>query len=202
MQPARSSHLDDKTRSLSIRATHLDLNAPRRAEAEDFIRHIFHERYGADVKSFAPNLMLIEEDERIVASAGWRGANSEPLFLERYLDAPIERIIGQRAGIQIDRKRIVEVGNLASDRAGGSLDIILHMARHLHRAGFEWVVFTATQQLIGIFTKLGLPLLALSVADATRLGDAANDWGSYYETQPIVVTGPIRLAIERMRSGA
>ena len=76
------------------------------------------------------------------------------------------------------------------------------MARHLHRAGFEWVVFTATQQLIGIFTKLGLPLLALSVADATRLGDAANDWGSYYETQPIVVTGPIRLAIERMRSGA
>ena len=111
-------------------------------------------------------------------------------------------VIGQRAGIQIDRERIVEVGNLASDRAGGSLDIILHMARHLHRAGFEWVVFTATQQLIGIFTKLGLPLLALSVADATRLGDAANDWGSYYETQPIVVTGPIRLAIERMRSGA
>ena len=92
MQPARSSHLDDKTRSSSIRATHLDLNAPRRAEAEDFIRNIFHERYGADVKSFAPNLMLIEEDGRIVASAGWRGANSEPLFLERYLDAPIGMI--------------------------------------------------------------------------------------------------------------
>ena len=202
MQPARSSRPDDITRSSLVRTTHLDQHAPRRAEAERFIRQVFNERYGADVKSFAPNLMLIEEGERIVASAGWRGADGEPLFLERYLDAPIERIIGQRAGIRLDRRRIVEVGNLASDRAGGSLDVILHMARHLHRAGFEWVVFTATQQLICIFTKLGLPLLALSVADAARLGEAANDWGSYYETQPVVVTGPIRLAIERMRSGA
>ena len=199
MQIAPMFHLEDKARSMTVRATHHDAESPRRNDAEQFIRQVFSERYGADVKSFAPSLVLVEEGDRIVASAGWRGADVAPLFLERYLDAPIEAVIGERIGAPLKRERIVEVGNLASERSGGSLDIILHMARHLHQEGFEWVVFTATQQLIGIFSKLGLPLLALARADSSRLGDEASAWGSYYEMQPVVVTGRIRQAIERMR---
>ena len=60
------------------------------------------------------------------------------------------------------------------------------------------MVFTATQELIGILTKLGLPMLALAKADPARLGDDAAAWGTYYDTQPIVVAGRIQLGLDRM----
>jgi len=80
--------------------------------------------------------------------------------------------------------------------------VILNLARHLDRLGFEWVVFTATRELIGIFTRLGLPLLAIAPADPARLGKDAKDWGSYYDAEPIVVAGRIRFGIERRKEFA
>lgn len=202
MPTANSSRLENKARASRISATHLDAQSPRRAEAENFIRTVFKNRYAAQIKSFAPSLMMLEQDDRIVAATGWRGADAEPLFLERYLDAPIESVMEKLTGQQLERQRIVEVGNLASEKAGGSLQVILNLSRHLDKSGYEWVVFTATQELIGIFTKLGLPLLALAKADPARLGSEASDWGSYYDTQPIVVTGRIRVALDRMGNAA
>ena len=188
-----------------IVTTHTPPGAPRRREAEAFIRNKFAERYDARVSAFAPNLVLFEEGQRIVAATGWRAAGHESLFLERYLDQPIEQIISSLsppAAQRGNRERSVEVGNLAADKAGGSLFVILNLARHFDRLGFEWVVFTATRELIGIFTRLGLPLLAIAPADPARLGDDAADWGSYYDSAPIVVAGRIRLGIDRKRKGA
>jgi len=178
---------------------HTIVGAPQRAAAEGFIADIFRRHYGAEVKSFAPNLMLLEDGERIVATAGWRCAGEDRLFLENYLDAPIETAVGRLAGQSVRREAIVEVGNLAADRAGGSVDVILTLAAHLDRLGYEWVVFTATRELIGIFRRLGLPPLALASADPACLGDQAADWGSYYDSQPIVVAGRIRLALEMVK---
>ena len=200
MQTANSFSLESKARASFVSATHLDSESPRRPEAEEFIRNVFRQRYAAQISAFAPSLLMLETDGRIVAATGWRGADAEPLFLERYLDAPIEGVMEKLTGQQLERQRIVEVGNLASEKAGGSLQIILNLARYLDKLGYEWVVFTATQELIGIFAKLGLPLLALAKADPARLGNEAGDWGSYYDTQPGVVTGRIRVALERMGS--
>ena len=181
----------------SVAVTHAVAGSLRRGEAESFVRSVFARHYGADVTAFAPNLLMVEQDRRLVAVTGWRPAAEQPLFLERYLDAPIEVSMQRLADIPVKRERIVEVGNLAAEKAGGSLHVILELAAHLDRLGYEWVVFTATNELIGIFTRLGLPLLALAPADPARLGDEAAAWGSYYETQPIVVTGRIRHALER-----
>jgi hypothetical protein len=74
---------------------------------------------------------------------------------------------------------------------------MLTLAAHLDRLGFEWVVFTATSELIGILRRLGLPPLALASADPDRLGEKAHQWGSYYATHPVVVAGRIRLALEK-----
>lgn len=186
-------------RGARIVTTHTPPGAPRRTEAETFIRRRFAERYDARVSTFAPNLVLFEEAGRVVAATGWRAAGHETLFLERYLDQPIEHTIAALATQPVSRERIVEVGNLAADKAGGSLFVILNLARHLDRLCFEWVVFTATRELVGIFSRLGLPLLAIAPADPARLGNDAADWGSYYETEPIVVAGRIRLGIERRR---
>jgi len=185
-----------------IHATHINPDESRRAEAEQFVRAVFANRYDARVSLFAPRLLMLEQDGRTIAVAGWRGADAEPLFLENYLDAPIETILRAQTGQDLARERIVEVGNLASEKPGGSLQVILNLARHLDKSGYEWVVFTATRELIGIFTKLGLPLLALAKADPARLGSAADDWGSYYDAAPIVVAGRIRIALERFGSAA
>ena len=104
---------------------------------------------------------------------------------------------GLPTGQAVPRNRIVEVGNLAAERPGSSVDLILLLAAHLDLLGFEWVVFTATRELIGIFRKLGLAPLALAPADPERLGARAGAWGRYYDNAPVVVAGRIRLALEK-----
>ncbi|MDR2838896.1 MAG: thermostable hemolysin [Azonexus sp.] len=175
---------------------HMLAGSPRRRQAEDFVRQTFAQSYGARISAFAPNLMQIERDGSTVAVAGWRSAGDERLFLECYLDVPVNVAVARLAGHPVRRSRIAEVGNLASARSGGSINVILALARHLDQLGFEWVVFTATQELIGIFRKLGLSLLALAPADPARLPEPADDWGSYYDNAPVVVAGRIRLALE------
>lgn len=190
-----------RSRNRDFAARHIVVGAPRRAAGEVFIAKVFRQRHGAELHSFAPNLMLLECDERIVAAAGWRGAGEERLFLETYLDQPVEQEVGRLAGHPVERECIVEVGNLASDYPGGSVEVILNLAAHLDGLGYEWVVFTATSELIRIFTRLGLPPLALAPADPSRLGERAADWGSYYASGPVVVAGRIRLALDRARQG-
>lgn len=184
-------------RTDAVATTHVGPDSSRRQEAQAFIRDVFARHYGARVSAFAPNLLLLENCERITAAVGWRAAAIEPLFLEHYFDAPIEAAMAQRAAQPVRRSRIVEVCNLAADRPGSSPHVILALASHLDRLGYEWVVFTATQELVRILTRLGLPLLALAPADPSRLGDAAGEWGRYYDTQPVVVAGKIRLGLER-----
>ena len=192
-------HKPDMTREIGI-------DSPRREEVEAFIRNVFAQRHDAHVARFAPDLFLLErpgvseKTERIVAAAGWRCAASGPLFLETYLDDPVQKHIGGLAGQAVAREHIAEVGNLASASPGGGARMILALAGHLDSLGYEWVVFTATRELIAIFTKLGLPPLALSIADPARLGSAARDWGRYYDSQPVVVAGRIRQAVERMHN--
>ncbi|MDX9707743.1 MAG: thermostable hemolysin, partial [Azospira sp.] len=103
-------------RSTDLKATHTRVGDARRGEAEAFVRDIFAHHYGATVNSFAPNLMLLEADGQVIAATGWRGAGSESLFLERYLDMPIEQAMATLADQPVERSRIAEVGNLAAEK--------------------------------------------------------------------------------------
>ena len=202
MPSAEFKPVDTGEQPSPILIHHLRHGSNRRHETEQLIRSVFAQRYAARVNVFAPDLMMVEENGQPIAATGWRSAHTGTLFLERYLDDPIETLLTALTGQRHERQRIVEISHLASEKPGGSLPVIMNLARHLNQYGYEWVVFTATQQLIGIFTKLGLPLLALAKADPARLGIEANNWGSYYDTNPVVVAGPIRLALERFGSGA
>lgn len=177
---------------------HCAVGAAHREETEAFIRTIFARHHAARVVSFAPQLLRIERHERIVAAAGWRPAATQALFLERYLDQPVEKAMARLAERRVPRERLVEVANLAAEKPGATVHVVRALAAHLDRLGYEWVVFTATRELIGILGRLGLRVLALAPADPARLGDAAGAWGHYYEQQPIVVAGRIRLALERI----
>lgn len=170
--------------------------SPGRGAAERFIADVFARTYGARVPAFAPDLMVMERHGRLAAAAGWRGAADAPLYLERYLDEPVEVALGRLCGRPIARACVAEACNLAATHSGYGVHMIRTLAEHLDQQGYEWVVFTATSELVGIFGRLGLPPLGLAPARPCRMGADAAAWGRYYDTAPVVVAGRIRLALE------
>lgn len=167
---------------------------PGRGEVEAFIRDVYAEHYGADVRAFAPVLLSLHDGDEMVAAAGYRHA-TQPLFLERYLDRPVERLLGTT---RPPRERIVEVGHLASRRAGEGRRLILELARHLGELQVQWVVSTLTEELRQVFARMGVQPIALGIADPERLGTDAADWGSYYDHRPLVLAGSLPHVLRRL----
>ena len=131
----------------TLRLNVYDPTDPGRAEVEDFIHRIYARRYGAVLRSFAPRLVgLCDPIEGLVAAAGYRSASAEPLFLERYLCAPVEVLLAAHAPQPPRRDAIAEVGHLAAARAGEGRRLIMQLGPHLVGQGFEWVVSTLTAE--------------------------------------------------------
>jgi len=178
--------------------THLP-GSPARAQVEAFIQGIYRERYGADVRHFSPTLVSLHNEQGdIVSAAGFRAASQEPLFLERYLDAPVQTRLAKLGYAAPMRTQIVEVGQLASNKAGSGKSLILQLAPILAAQGFQWVVSTLTEELRHLFLRLGIAPLALGMADPDLLGEAASGWGSYYEHHPVVLAGQLDLALQAL----
>lgn len=190
-----------KDASLSARPrirTHLP-GSPARAQVEDFIGRIYRDSYGADVRHFSPTLVSLHDAQgEIVSAAGYRAASQEPLFLERYLDTPIQTRLTTAGGAAPERARIVEVGHLASGKVGSGKSLILQLAPLLAAQGFLWVVSTLTEELRQLFLRLGIAPLALGVADPDLLGDEVAAWGSYYDHHPVVLAGQLDLALQTL----
>jgi Thermostable hemolysin len=174
------------------------LDDPGRAEVEAFIRRVFAERYGATLTAFAPVLVSLRDDAGIVAAAGYRRADSK-LFLERYLDEPVDALLALHAGRVPSRAAIAEVGHLAAVRAGEGRRLILQLGPHLAAQGFQWVVSTLTEELRQLFVRIGVAPLALGRADPAMLGDEAKAWGRYYEHRPVVLAGHLHQALRRLQ---
>jgi hypothetical protein len=179
------------------RSLHLvAVDATRRAAVQDFIRDRFAAHYQADVRHFMPCLFGLEAaDGSLHGAVGCRSAATQPLFLEHYLDAPIEDLIAARAGTTVERADVVEVGNLAARGAGMSRLLIVALTRLLATEGVRWVGFTGTPALINSFRRLGIVLHGLAPADPRRLGGDREqwraDWGTYYDAGPQVMVAEV-----------
>ncbi|MDB5724226.1 MAG: hypothetical protein JWQ16_980 [Novosphingobium sp.] len=126
-----------------------------------------------------------------LATLGCRGADEGPLFLEAYLHQPVERIVSTALDEAIDRANIVEIGCLAAMPSPALLTLWCRTAATLSNQ-YEVAVATLTRPLRQMFGRVGLPFVQLVAADASRLGpDAARDWGSYYNLDPVVCAGRI-----------
>ncbi|MEM8513732.1 hypothetical protein RCH14_003068 [Massilia sp. MP_M2] len=167
-------------------------NHPERASLEAFIATEFARVYGATLEHFCHTLAGCRDSAgRWVAALGYTLAGEGPLFLEQYLECPVETEIGARTGRPVARAGIVEVGNLASTDAGAARALIVAMTHQLHCQGLVWVTFTATRALLNSFARLRLAPSVLADADPARLGQAQGAWGSYYATHPQVMFGNI-----------
>jgi hypothetical protein len=163
---------------------------PHREDLERFVRDVFASKHGARVCSFMPTLLAMRNDAGDVCSvAGFRCAAGQPLFLEQYLDEPVERAISTFSGQQVDRSQIVEVGNLAGVSCRSAMRLVLDLPRILLEGGHRWIVFTATDTLRGLLASYHAPLLDLAEASVSRVQGAGDDWGQYYERRPRVMAG-------------
>jgi len=168
---------------------------------ESFIQQRFQKAHGADIRHFMPELFGMHNGAgELCAVAGVRRAQVEPLFLERYLDQPIEPLISAAAGRDVGRAGIVEVGNLAASDTGSARLSIVAITYLLAMGGLEWVTFTGSIGLVNSFHRLGLKPVTLCAADPERLGDERHSWGSYYESKPWVHVGNIRSGFVHLRN--
>jgi hypothetical protein len=171
---------------------------PRQAErrrVERFIETAYADAYGSCIAAHYPTLMSVQDEAGVIyAVVGFRPAAEERLFLEQYLTAPVEDVLGRAIGATVPRAQIVEIGGLASSGQGATVFLFAAMAHHLQREGLGFAVATATGELRRIFSRAGLGALELAKADPGRLGDGGGAWGAYYETDPVVLAGCISMA--------
>ena len=171
-----------------------------RRSLESFVRDGFHRAYRARVTGFMPELWSLRRDGRLAAACGLRSAAAGPLFLERYLETPVEAALAASCGQAVARRRTVEVGNLAVARAGNARPLIRHLTLHLHEAGVDWAVFTAVRALRNSFLRLGIPMVTLARADPERLDPGERpDWGTYYDMDPLVTAVAVGSALDAVR---
>lgn len=171
-----------------------------RAGTERFIAGVYRQHFGARLNHFMPVLASHVVDGRPRAAAGYRSA-VEPLFLERYLPQPVERMLAAAAGQAVAREQIVEIGQFASQCAGEGRRLMLSLARHLVDAGFRWAVITATAELRRLLRHQRLAAAPLAPAPRRCIGDEASLWGSYYRHAPKVLAGDLLVNLATLERG-
>jgi hypothetical protein len=163
-----------------------DVGSLQRHEAEDYVARCFAKAYQARITRFMPYLLTMSCVGNISGVAGIRPATSSPLFVEQYLDAPVEDELAVIYNRFIPRDEIFELGNLSAMRPGVCQLIYMIGASVAYRAGFRYGVFACTQQVARALQKLRFSVKSIASADPDRLTGGAVQWGSYYETLPTV----------------
>jgi hypothetical protein len=176
-----------------------DSSSARKA-AEQLIERCYARRYGALITAHYPDLLSVHAaDGSALAAAGYRSAAGEALYLEVYLDRPVEEELAQAFRRPVARSEIVEIGSLASRSRAASIRLFDRLAQRLQSSSFRYAVVTATTGLRQTLDGLGLAVLDLGAAEPLRLPDQGRAWGSYYETCPRIIAGDIRGNAERIQ---
>ena len=189
----RSIPLDSEVMVVSL----LKRDAASRRRAEAFIADRYEAQFGARIAVSYPLLLcLTSTSGEMLAAVGLRCAGDGPLFLEQYLDQPIDLALGACWPGPHRRDRIVELGSLASVNNGASLYLVAAMAAYMEVRGFEVATVTGTRRLRRLFELFDFNFVTLGSARRDRLIDASANWGSYYDDDPQILAGQVRQCFE------
>lgn len=160
-----------------------------RDEIEGFIIDTLHHTYGADIKRFKPYLMsLRDQDNKLIAVCGLHSAATERLFLECFLDKPIEAMLSEHTGAPVKRTEIVEIDNFSVAELGMSRHLVTAINDQLYFTAKQWAVLTATPALRDVFIELGIQPEILADTDINLLSsDDRLAWGNYFEQKPKIM---------------
>lgn len=168
----------------------------QRAVIEQFIASKFQQVHHAHLHSFLPWLIEINHHGQTVGAYGLRPGQNQPLFLEQYLPAAIEQLVAEVARRPVVRDSLIEIGNLALGTKAFGPMLMVTLAKMLAGAGYEWMVFTATEQVQHLMQRLGFEPYCLCPADPARLDGDYSIWGSYYRNNPRVMIGNLQRACD------
>ena len=170
---------------------------------QTYIQAAYTLEFNARIPHFLPCLLgLYRADGTLVGACGLNHASEGPLYLEQYLEQPIEAAINTRLGVYPARNRIIEVGNLACSEPGNARLMFAALCRLLCDNALDHVVFTSTAKLRNSFHRLSLSLIELAPARADQVGEDANAWGAYYHCQPKVMVGDLNQGRQALAQGS
>jgi len=159
------------------------------ADANALVRDKYRQSFAADVDPHPDCFIVVRSrpgsSGKPAACAGVTFAEERTLFSERYLDAPIDVLIGQREGRPVPRAAVMEIGSLASGEFRAGTELVRSLPMLAWCMGRQFALCTLTQQMRRMFDKLGLEFVALKEAGIERLDEASRaHWGNYYRQQP------------------
>jgi hypothetical protein len=174
----------------ALRVAEAAAGMPERAELEAFVRTAFARKHDASVSSFMPTLLSFRDASgELRGVIGVRDAASKALYLEQYLEQPVEAAIAAATGRVVQRHEVVEVGNLAGANCRAAMRMVATLPSYLLVRDYRWIVFTATSAVRGILQGFRAPLVELARADNARVAHGDDRWGRYYENDPRVLAG-------------
>ena len=141
-------------------------------------------------------LVLNDELNNPYAAVGYRIANEKRLFLEQYLDKPIEHYLSdlddQNPKKPLNRKHIVEIGNLAATKHGACRDLFQLLTQYFRRSDYQWIVFTGTRTVRVVLKRMGFKAFMIAPASINDIETSKQkSWGNYYDQEPMVMAMPI-----------
>lgn len=167
----------------------------QRALVERFIKKTYEKKFSAHIEVNFPYLMSVfDEQDNVLAAAGFRFAEWEPLFLEKYTRYKIEK------HLKCLRNEIVEIGNLASSGQRASIYLYVALVLYLNSRQINFITLTGTKYLHYYFKQMGFQPKKICHADPQMMGEDLACWGSYYEEKPRVLSGLIKRASEKFES--
>src|SRR5450830_1015431 len=79
-----------------------------KSAVQQFIQQCFFQAYDAQISHFMPRLFSLQsKPKEIIAAFGLRSAADHPLFLEKYLNCPIELHLQMKLGVNVLREHVV-----------------------------------------------------------------------------------------------
>ncbi len=169
--------------------------SPGRQEVEHYILEKYRQVHNAHVSEYLPLLVCIDKCDTPIGAFGLRPGHCRPMFLEQYLNSQIEQQVAVIARQPVDRCSLIEIGNLVVTRNGYGPLLMVVLALSLAQAGYDWMVFTATEQVERLMKRLGFKPHCLAAANPERLTGDLSLWGRYYDSSPKVMAGSLSNAV-------
>lgn len=161
-------------------------------EISALIRENYHQVYQASISRCMPWLIgLYDASGELKAASGVQVASQGTLYLEKYLDDPIETMLSSRLSLHVSRATVVEIGNFAARDGASARIMFAALCQVLTEYHFSWIVFTGTKKIRNTFHRLNLNPILLMPANPARLGNAAHEWGKYYQYDPQIMVGEL-----------
>lgn len=170
---------------------------------QNYIRALFLREFNANVPHFLPFLVgLYDQQNELCGACGLNPAGLQHLYLEHYLDVPVEQALLRVHGMTTNRSGFIEIGNFACADPGMARIQFAALCDKLYQQQFQYVVLTGTHKIRNVFARMHITPHILTDARPERVGVDAAGWGAYYDNHPMVMVGELLAGYQTLRQNS